>query len=524
MEVRLLKFFKLFLICALISLLIICISLFWPRFRYQEGITQLKLKNYKEAVGYFDMAEQAMPDSISSWFARADLFRVYSSQGKALYHLGVKTWHEDGLAMPTFDLMVRAKSYLAKANEIESAHFINSYWLARTEETLEKTFPWLHPETQNPYNAEPYYQKALPLRPSGMIIRYAYIKYINDKGLNEKIPGLVRTLMRIHPRSYYPLKKESFFTDELIPHIEQGLNLALENQTLPRDAFKALSDIQLSRNDLQQAISYYNQFLEQKPNLNSFRDYIHMGRLYLKDSPHEISYEYFKKGLIAANHSEKSINWIYRVFKQENRHKDFLNFSGHLEEIGLGSQLLDIFAAKCWMDMGQPQFAKARLIQINARQPHAPAYYLLAKIAQKGKDWDQMEIAIQKATRLDPDNSGYYYLFSQALKYQKKYAHAEEIATKAIQHSPKENYGYFNNRAQIRWRLKKYIEAADDWEKAFSLKPDHSDFPYHIAMAYEREGQINEGLVFIKQAIALDTNKSKYKTVETRLKANHEKN
>ena len=466
------------------------------------------------------MANQAMPGMVGSWFTGADNFRIYANQGKALYHLGVKTWHEDGLAMGTFDLLTKAKFCLAQASDIAPDHFINSYWLARTEEGLEKSFPWLHPGKQNPYNAEPYYQKAFPLRPSGMVIRYAYIKYLDDKGQKEKIPELVRFLMQIHPLSYFSLKKESFFTDDLIPHIEQGLNLALDNQTLPRFAFKALSDIHLMKNDIHEAISYYRQFLAHKPFLNSFRDYVHMGSLYLKDGSDETGYGYFKKGISVSDSYKKSIDYIYRVFMQENRPKSFLAFASHLENSGQGNQDLDLCVVKSWMNMEQPEFAKARLLRTNAKQPSAQAYELLAKIALKEKNWDQMEIDIQKATRLDPENPGYYYLFSKALNYQKKYLQAEKMATKAILHSAKENHRYFNNRAWIRWRQKKYIEAAEDWEQAFTMKPSQSDFPYYIAMAYEREGQINEGLAFIKRAIALDGEKSKYKALESKLKTN----
>jgi tetratricopeptide (TPR) repeat protein len=173
--------------------------------------------------------------------------------------------------------------------------------------------------------------------------------------------------------------------------------------------------------------------------------------------------------------------------------------------------------ATCWIDMGYPQLAKARLIKINAAAPHAPAYYLLAQIAAREKNWDHMETAIQKATRLDQDNHHYYTLFSRALINQKKYLHAEEVATKAIQCAPKNNPWVFNDRARIRWHLKKYTPAAEDWKKAFAIKPDHSDFPFRVALAYEQKGQFKEALIYIKKAINLAPDNQPYKNLQKRL-------
>ncbi|MBC2704270.1 tetratricopeptide repeat protein [Desulfobacula sp.] len=488
---------------------------------YQKGITQLKLKNYTQAAAFLKKAEQVMPESISAWFARADLFRIYTNYGKTLYNLGVKDWKEQGLSITSFDILIRAKFYLEKAAIIEPQHYINAYWLTRTEQGLEKSYVWLHPGKKNPYNAGPYYQKALPLRPSGITIRYAYLKYLHYKGFKTKIPELVRDMMEIHPPSYWQLKKESFYSDDLIPHIGQGLNFALEKQILPKDALKAFSDIYAAKNNFEKAISYYQDLLNLKPSLNSSGNYIHMGGLYLKAGQYQDGFNFFQKGFLISKSSHSAITRIYKLFKQEKLFMEFLRFSTYLQENNPGNPnfniSLDMSVAKCWLDMGYPQLAKARLIKINAARPHAPAYYHLAQIAAKEKNWDHMETAIQKATRLDQDNHSYYTLFSRALVNQKKYLHAEEVATKAIQHAPKNNPWVFNNRARIRWRLKKYALAAEDWKKAFAIKPDRSDFPYRIALAHEQQGQFKKALTFIKKAIALDPDNQAYKNLQKRL-------
>ena len=513
------KPFKILLVGCLTISLLICTSLLWPRLLYQEGITQLKLKNYEKATVYFKRAEQAMPESIAPWFARADLFRIYTNHGQALYHLGAGDWKEKGLSLSSYGLLVRSKYYLTQASTIEPAHYINAYWLTQTEEGLEKAYPWLYPKRPNPFNAYPYYQKTLPLRPGGITVRYALLKYLHYKGQNLKIPELVQYMMEIHPPSYRYLKKEPFYKDELIPYVEKGLHSAIEKDILPRDAFTALSDIKFRKNNFEQAIVYYQKLLDHKPALNKSNQYIHMASLYLKALKFEKSYEFFEKGLLLTENSNSTINRIYYIFKREKLFSEFFGLYIHLQARDLETQELEMAVAKCWMNMGKPGLAKARLTRINAAHPHAPAYYLLAKIAQKEKNWDQMETAAQKATRLDQRNPGYYLLFSQALNYQKKYVHAEETATKAIQYSTKENPWYFHQRAWIRWSQKKYGQAAADWETAFAIKPDRSEFPYRIAQAYEREGQFKIALSYTQKAIALAPDNPKYKELQTRIKS-----
>jgi tetratricopeptide (TPR) repeat protein len=514
---RFLKSLKLLLVCFLSTLFIVCCSLLWPRVLYQEGITQLKLKNFEKAVACFKKAEKAMPESISPWFARADLFRIYTNHGQALYHLGANNWKEKGLSIPVYGLLIRSKYYLTQASTIEPAHYINAYWLTQTEEGLEKAHTWLYPKKNNPFNATPYYGTALSLRPSGITVRYAFLKYLQYKGLYSKIPELVQYMMKIHPPTYRLLKKEPFYTRDLIPYVEKGLHLAVEDETLSRDALGALSDIYFNQNDFKRAISHYNALLEHKPFLNGSNEYIHMASLYLKAQQIENYYKFFEQALLESENTQSTIHRIYGIFKREKLFAEFIGLYVHLQAKEMKILGLEMAVAKTWMDMGKPALARSRLTRINADHPLAPAYYLLAKIAQKEKNWDQMERSIQKATRLDPSNPGYYYLLSQALHYQKKYIHAEEAATKAIQHAPRENPWYFNYRAWIRWSQKKYGQAAADWEKAFAIKPDRSDFPYRIALAHEQEGKFEQGLAYIQKAIALDPDNPKYKDLQTRL-------
>jgi tetratricopeptide (TPR) repeat protein len=509
---------------TLSALLIITISLLHPRALYQKAMTNLALKNYPLAATLFKQSEQSMPGFIIPWFTQADQFRIYTNQGQTLYHLALSLWKKNGLTMKSFDTLSQARSCLVKAAKIQPSLYINTYFLARTEQSLEKSYSWLHPSSpKNPYNADPYFKKAMSLRPSGITVRYAYVKYLQSKGLSFKSLELVQSITRIHPPSYWHLKKESFFNNNLLLSLEKGLNSALKENTLPRDALKALSDIYLVKNNLQKAISYYKQSLDLEPDLITASAFVYMGSLYLKNQQYEKSFASFKKGFQI---SPSSINRIYGIFKRQNHLEKYLKFTLFLQENNLGSSnfntSLDMTIARCWTDMGFFQLAKARLIKINSTKPHAPACYRLANIAAREKNWDQMEIFAHQATTLDKDNQTYYTLLSMALVKQKKYTHAEEVATKAIGLAPENPY-VFNHRARIRWQLKKYALAASDWKKAFTLKPGQSDFPFRIALACEQQGLFKQALTYAQQACTLAPDNKIYKKLQNRLKPHNQR-
>lgn len=512
---------KITVLCLLSTILIINCSLLYPRFIFQQAMTQQAVNNLTQAAALFKKAETAMPDIISTWFAPADLFRLYTNYGQTLYRLATADWQQKGLDMTILDNLTRSKSYLAMAAEIEPDNYINTYWLAQAEQGLETAYPWLNPRSpENPYNADPVYHKAMSLRPSGITVRYAYVKYLASRGLTALIPARVEAITQLHPPSYWHLKNEPFFNDTLVPYLEQGLKTALEKNTLAQDALKALSDISLVRNDLENAISYYIQSIDLEPSEPPSHSYLHLGSLYLKQEQYEKSFDSFNKSLQISGNT--SMNQIYARFKQEKKLPEFLKFSRFLQENARPPSKtdvsLDMSVAACWMDMGFPELSKARLIKINAVKPHAPALFQLANLAAREKNWDQMEICAQKAALLDPGNLGYYNLFVQSLVIQNKYTHAEEAATQAIRLAPDNNPWVFHTRAGIRWQLKQYTPAASDWQKAFAIKPDHSDFAYRIALALEQEGRFDKALTFAQKALALDPDKKSYKTLKNRLK------
>ena len=151
--------FKVFSLCMVLVLIGVCGSLVWPRIQYERGLTQLRLKEYGPAVIHLETAEKGLSGIVGRWFALADMFRVQSNLGNARYHLGINEWQEKGVTPRALAFFKQGKLNLARAFDIESEDYINAYWLARTEESLEIVYPVLHPHQKNPYDALSYFQK-----------------------------------------------------------------------------------------------------------------------------------------------------------------------------------------------------------------------------------------------------------------------------------------------------------------------------------------------------------------------------
>ena len=510
---------RILIIGILLGLLLICLGLFWPRFLYQEGVKQLQLKNYDKAVYYLDRAEKKVPKFLAETYARADMYRIYTHYGRALYHKGIQDWKDNGPSIKTYTLLRKAKINLSKADAVSPITYRNSYWLTLTEEALEKLHGGLFPKLKNPYDADAFYRKTLSLRPAGSSIRYAYVRYLDFKDRRDEIPAVMENLLAIYPPAYYPLRKEPFYSKDLSVHAAAGLKKALENDVMPGEAAKALSNLYEQRQELSQAVSYYRAYLGQQPSGNSPYDYIHLGRLFLKQGEEDQGLEAFERSIGLADNIPGVLNRLYRTLKAENRQEQFFPFLSRLSEKGIPLTGADMTLARIHVDMKQYDQARQILNRMTAAKPDPAAHALLAEIARRLKDWDQMELSAQQAVRLDPDNARYYYTLARSLYYQKKVERAEEEISSAIDFALKENPWYYRFRAGIRWARGKTALAVSDWEKAFELKPDRSDFAYRIALGCEKLAEFDKALTYIGKALSLAPDNKKYLALHKRLES-----
>jgi tetratricopeptide (TPR) repeat protein len=431
--VRGLKIFSLFLVLGLIG---ICGSLVWPRVQYEKGLTRLRLKEYDRAAVYFERAEKALPGLVANWFALADLFRIQSNLGRTYYHLGVREWQENGVTPKALALFDQARSGLARASAIEPMDYINAFWLARTKEALETVYPSVNPKKKNPHDALAYLQNAMGLRPSGISVRYVYARYLYRRGMREEIPALVREMMAVYPPGYKDLKNEAFFNGALIPSVEQGLQIALKNKRLARDAVKSLSRVSWDKKAYGRAIQLYEDLLSADLNRNTEGDYIYMGALLMAAGQKQDGFVYFEKVLNSKRMTDASVEKIYEYVEDTGQFEEFIEFSFYAKGRGIESAGLDLCVAKSLIRTDRLQFARSKLIQINVKKEDPRAYQLLALIAQKEKDWEGMKKMAEQALVFEPGSAQLHYLLSKAYEGMELFPRAKELAQKAVQLDP----------------------------------------------------------------------------------------
>lgn len=481
------RIFLIPVLCLVIVFFSACVLVFRPRFIHQQGVRELRSGNYDQAVVYLEKAEAAIPGFLNnSPITAADRFHLYTDYGRALYHIGVQAWTESGISQTTYELFVKANDCLKKAHAIDSGYYVTAFWRARTEHVLEVLYPWLYPQTPNPYHANGHYRNAAALRPAGITVHQAWARYLHVKQQTDRIPDLVRHIMAIYPPFYSSLKKEPYFTPSLLSVAAQGLEHAVQAGVRPREALRNLSRLSEDQDDPAGAIAYFETYLKQDPDANTVNDYIGIGTLYLTDGRYEDSHDAFLQSLAAADKPDAVLSRIYRIFKSQNQGIRFLAFADVLDAGTLKVASLDLVKAQCYLDLDQVFLAKQTLTQIIADNPSGPACYLRAQIAAREKDWEAMETYSQQATRIDPYHSTYHYYFGRALYHRKKYEDAEFALTRALRHADREPAGYFHLRAWTRWHQKKYLAAARDWDRAAALKPDHPEYADRAARAREQ--------------------------------------
>jgi tetratricopeptide (TPR) repeat protein len=491
------------IICA--AIVLITLLLVFPLcMRMTGGIYYLEaLNNIRD--GHFGVSLNNLKKTIE--YLDKESF-VHNELGEVYYKLSVlkRTAHE------AFSQVIKSKEHFTAAADLNPIDAETAYNAARSEFRLKMIENVLYPgKDVSEYEPEIYYRRAISLRPNSVTYRYGMIKYLAHMDRKDELISGCGELVRIYPGSYNYLRKESFWNNDFINPVEKGLLKAVEEGYSAKEALKALSALYMDQSRWTDAISCLEKTLAYRSYENKASDLLQMGNLYLLKNDTGKAAEYFMKGLKRSTSRDNHFRTIHNYYRNAGR----LDLIKDLYEEGSGtfteSPGINLIYARALIELGELEHARELLIALNRDESNHEAYYLLSKLAEKEKDWDSMELMIQKATVLDPENSLYHYTFSNVLRRLKKFERAEKEATLAIKFRKNSSSSWYNYRAGLRLSLKDYKGAAADWRNAISLKPGNASFYAQAAEAYLKQNLLPIAVDYYKRALDLQPGNDRYR-------------
>lgn len=499
-----------FLISALILLLFVmasyplCMRLI-SQIYYQKAVNHIQDGSCEPAVNHLETAIRYQANDPLVW----------KKLGEAYHNLGV--------LMPikeAFDFATKAKHAYLKAARCNPLDAEATYGLAREEARLEQIYPYLHHQN-NPYHALPCFEEAIRLKPNSILYHYALTRYLHQQKKTGALLKVVSNMARIYPPVYGYLKKEAFWSSPVREAFKKGLQQAIDEEITSQNAHTAMSSLMAEEKDWASAISYYQKALALQAIDKDAGKYLHLGRLYVKNGQLEEAEESFFRALSMSRTKERHLEDLYWVYEREGYFEELYRFYHRVSRSFALSARMDILLARSLVDLKRYDQAQRILKELNQESPSAEAYYWLARIAEKEKDWDSMELAIQKATVLDQKNSRYHLIFSKVLKRLKKLERAEKEAGLALDYSVKPSHWLFDHRAWIRWSRKDYQGAVKDWKSAIAVKPKKASFYARAAQAYCKLGEWSHALDHYQKAMDLDPKNENYRKRYNALRAEH---
>lgn len=471
----------------------------------RSGLYLLRAQNhlledsYSEAVNALQKADRLRPGD----------YNIKRKLGDVWFEL----MRQEGRAEDAWSMTLRAKEQYIASSRLNPLDALSAYGMARVEARLEQLYPFIHSLAENnPYQPMYWFKEAIRLRPNSTLFHYTMAYYLSRTNRTGELLPFVRTLVRVYPSTYFNLKREPFWSADVREAVKHGLEQAVEQDISLKHAYKALSSIAAEDEEWGSAITHLNQALKFRTFENSNYDFFRLGLLYLKNREHDSAEMSFIRGLSKSEFLEDDLERIYSYYRRE---KDIGRFPSFFEAVTANfivTPPMEILHARALYELEEYDNAREILLEVNRRRPEAAAYYWLSRIAEAREEWDIMDLAIQKATVLDPENSEYHYRFSSVLKRLKKFERAEKEASLAIKHrASKPSPWYFNNRAWIRWSRKDFEGAAKDWRSAISLKPGHAPFYARAGEAYAKIAYWPMAEEHYEKAIELDPQNKKYK-------------
>jgi len=381
---------------------------------YTKAKSALKGNNPWIAVRYLKAAIRYQPNDFMFWRKLAE---VYNTVGE-----------QEGSIRRAFMYADRARKAYLESNRLNPLDASTVIGLAMSEARLQQLYPHLYPDnTKNPYNPIPYFNAAVKLKPNGIQYHLALARYLYQTGRGQMLLQVAQSLARMFPGGVYGLKGEPLWSSEVQAAVKKGLQDAIDEKIVAKEAHRSLSHILAAEQNWSEAILHFNKALSYQKEI-SVGDYIQLGRMYLYSNTPEESIVRFINALTISPEKENRFAAITKIFDNRSHQHEFSLFYSDIENHFLLSPEMQIIAAKKFIDLKQLDKARRVLTAVNDYRPNGDAYYWLARIAEIEKDWDAMEINIQKATVLEPTNEHYRNVFMQLRKRLGKDKGAEKIS------------------------------------------------------------------------------------------------
>lgn len=393
-----------------------------------------------------------------------------------------------------FSLLKEAKVSLILADKLNPLDGKISYKLG-------EIIWWLSKFPNNPAkssDAEYQFLKALETEPFNPEFLFGIIHYYLYSSNPAESYNFLRSLGSAVPRKriLYQLRKRPNWNDSLENEFIKGAEESINNPLLRKSALTLLEFINAENENWGKAKSFAYEQIDYFGKQDSVRVYLNLGLYALKEKDFAQANKNYQYAILNGKNKTRTLRNALRHYKIENAIEMYIQLCNDLsikdESISSSNKYT---LGLAYYRNKEPDKAKGILIENTNRNDAPLVHRLLAKIALDQKDWDTAELESHKATVLNPLNTHGFYLFSQALRNQKKYKASLEAIDKAIELSSKPRIYYFNFRAWINWNLKDYNSAIADWEKVLKMNPKNHQAAKMISEAYKK---LNDGEMAIK--------------------------
>lgn len=409
------------------------------------GVLLLKQEKYKEGLGYLKEALAINPKDRD---ARLAVMSYYLSQDQWLKAV---TLLQEGLKTDQGNFEWLA--YLA--------HLYEEHQQPDKAKTLYEKVVHLYPDYPPAYQflgqyylqagdwgtAIPYLQKYLTQEPDNKVIKKNLGLAYFETGQYDKARRIFFELTQADQEdalSHYFLG--SIYTRKKLYYLaEHELELSIHFNGGLREAYGALAGVLDQLEDTDKALAL-----------------LEIATVKFKNYP----YLFLQYGLLLAknNNYPYALKQLIRAHHLDGKNPDILFHLGRVYYLN--------------KDYGQAVFYWKKCIQ--ADNQYAEAYnYLGYSYAERGVHLDQAIAWLEKALALEPENG--YYLDSLGWAYYQK--HLYGLALKTILHARQvlliKNLPVdpviIEHLGDIYFKMKRYQEAREEWEKSLSQNPDNKD-------------------------------------------------